>query len=280
MQPLNMTFMKINIEAEPSVRESLIALLHAEGFESFVETERGIEAYIPEPQYNRTALEAALKRCGLTLQHAIAERIEETNWNKEWEKNFEPVFIDGQVAVRAPFHQREKSYPYEILVHPGMTFGTGHHETTRLMIRAQLGISHKNKKVLDIGTGTGILSILAAQMGASAIDVTDVDERSIRNARENFALNKVENYRIHQGVIEKLTFEYTFDILLANITKNILIRELPHYRMLMNRGATLVLSGFYEENVPELLREAVFHGLRAKGLLTLNQWACLILKRA
>ncbi len=273
-----MTYLKITIETEQAKKEVLIAILHSEGFESFVETTEGLEAYIPGALFNQSKLTSILKRLKVSQSRPLIEEIGEYNWNEEWERNFDPVFIAGSVVIRAPFHKKEGMFPFDILIHPKMTFGTGHHETTRLMIEAQLNISHRGKRVLDIGTGTGILSILAAQSGASSIDATDTDERCIENSKENFILNRVENYTIHKGVIEKLTFEYPFDILLANINKNVLVSEIGHYKKLMAPAAVLILSGFYEENVPEIVRKADFHGLKEINRSTMNKWACLVFK--
>ncbi len=273
-----MTYLKVIIEAEQAKRELLIAALHTVGFESFVETDEGIEAYIPKSHFDKAKFISVLKQLEVSHLKTAVEDMEEYNWNEEWEKNFKPVFITGQVAIRAPFHKLEKSYPYEIVVQPRMTFGTGHHETTRLMIEAQLHVLHRGKRVLDVGTGTGILSILAAQLGAYSLDATDTDDRCIENSMENFMINKVENYRIHKGVIENLTFKYPFDILLANINKNVLVKEIGHYKKLLSPSASLILSGFYKENVPEIVREAVFYGLNETRRMVLNNWACLVFK--
>lgn len=273
-----MSHLKVTIKIDQSGKEMIIALLETAGYDSFIETDTGVEAYILKSGFDIAALRSILMRYDLPYENPEIEELEERNWNVEWENQFKPVFILNRVAIRAPFHEITEPYPCEILIHPKMTFGTGHHQTTRLMIEAQLGISHRGKRILDVGTGTGILSVIAFRLGALTLDVTDTDDLCIDNSEENFILNKVENYHIHKGVIEKLTFNYQFDIILANINKNVLLAELGHYKKLMSSGAYLILSGFFEENVPELLQEAGFHGLIEVRTLNLHKWSCLILK--
>jgi len=256
-----MSYLKITIAIASGQKDKLIANLSMEGYDSFIETQTGIEAYIQKSCFNINVL------------------LEDRNWNEEWEKHFEPVFVEDRIVIRASFHEIDRTFPYEILIDPKMTFGTGHHQTTQLMMQAQLGISHQGKKVLDIGTGTGILSVLAHQLGAATIDATDTDEGCIENSKENFILNNVKNYQIHKGAIEKLTFDYSFDIILANINKNVLMAEIGYYKKLMSAGGILLLSGFYEKNVPELIQKAIMHGLKELNSSILDKWACLVLGR-
>ncbi len=272
-----MSYLKITIATSHEHKDMLIATLNVEGYESFIETETGIEAYIQKSQFNPTMLQDILGYYNII--NPLIEEIEDRNWNKEWEKNFDPVFIDDNIAIRASFHETGQKYPHEIIIDPKMTFGTGHHQTTQLMMKAQLGISHQGKKVLDIGTGTGILSVLAYQLGASAIYAIDTDEGCIENSRENFKLNNVKNYQIHKGAVKKLTFKYSFDIVLANINKNVLLAEMGYYKKIMSADAILLLSGFYEKNVPELIQEAIIHGLKVIDIITLDKWTCLKLAR-
>lgn len=273
-----MSYLKITISVALENKDMLIANMSAVGYDSFIETETGIEAYIGESNFNITVLQTILGNYDLA-QNPLIEEIEDRNWNEEWEKHFEPVFIEDSIAIRASFHKIGRTFTHEILIDPEMTFGTGHHQTTQLMMLAQLRTSHQDKRVLDIGTGTGILSILAYGLGAFSIDATDTDEGSIENSRKNFILNNVKNYQIHKGAIEKLTFEYTFDIILANINKNVLMAEIGYYKKLMSTGGVLLLSGFYEKNVPELIQEAIIYGLKKLNSTTLDKWACLAFER-
>jgi len=274
-----MSYLKITIALSHEHKNMLIANLNMEGYDSFIETETGIEAFIQKSHFNPTILRNVLGHYNITKRDPLIEEIEDRNWNEEWEKNFDPVFIDDNIVIRATFHEIGKRYPYDILIDPKMTFGTGHHQTTQLMMKTQLGISHQGKKVLDIGTGTGILSVLAHQLGASTIDATDTDRGCIENSSENFKLNNVKNYQIHKGAVEKLTFDYSFDIVLANINKNVLLAEMGYYEKLMSVDAVLILSGFYEKNVPELIQGAIMHGLEVFDSTTLDKWTCLKLAR-
>ena len=160
-----------------------------------------------------------------------------------------------------------------------MSFGTGHHETTHLVVAHQLLINHHDKSILDVGTGTGVLAIMANKLGAKDLTVTDIDDWCIENSRENFALNHIENYTILQGTIDKLTLPKGFDIIYANINKNVLLEELPHYEKLLAENGMLLLSGFYDQDIPDIREKAKSVGLKVQNEKTRNNWALLSLKR-
>jgi len=197
----------------------------------------------------------------------------------ENERNFKPVVVADRILIRATFHQSALPIDYEIIIDPKMSFGTGHHETTYMMLEAQLDLDHQGKKVLDIGTGTGILSILAFKKGATLIDATDIDEWSISNSQENFSLNGVQNHRIHHGAIKKLTLDPPYDILLANINKNIIMSELEHYSQQIKKGGIMLLSGFLDSDIDEISDYCAKLKLEPASLKKRNHWACITFKK-
>jgi ribosomal protein L11 methyltransferase len=207
------------------------------------------------------------------------DKVHKENWNEEWEKNVDPVMVGDQCIIRAEFHKIEKKYPYEIIITPKMSFGTGHHQTTYLMVRNQLSIDHRDKRVMDAGCGTAVLAILASKRGAKSVEAFDIDEWSIENGRENVIKNNCENIRIRQGTILDFTWPTPFDIILANINKNVLMKEMGTYsKQLVTRGL-LVLSGFYEGDIPDLVREAKQQGLQLQQQDEKEQWASLVLQK-
>jgi len=270
-------YLKIAIQAEPTLHEYLIAELEALDYDSFQELDDELEAYVLEHLYNEKLLVSRLKKYGLADRFR-AEAMPVMNWNEQWEKNFQPVYVNQEVQIRASFHEPQPQYKYDIVINPKMSFGTGHHETTHLIIGMQLSLNHNKKDILDIGTGTGILAIMADKLGANSVTVTDIDDWSIENCRENFELNGVKNYRILQGTIDKLTPGRRFPIIFANINKNVLLAELPYYKDLLEENGTLILSGFYESDIADLIECANTQSLGLKEKKTLNHWAALSLQ--
>jgi ribosomal protein L11 methyltransferase len=209
---------------------------------------------------------------GLTYETRLLER---QNWNKEWESHYDPIEVGKDIYIRAHFHPQAKGYQHEIIITPKMSFGTGHHATTWQMLSLQLSIDHEGKKVYDLGTGTGILAIMAHKLGAASIVATDIDDWSIENSKENALLNGVESIQFLQGTLAQLQLEEPVDIILANINLNVLLEELPDYVRLMNPGGHLLLSGFYEEDAPILLAKTDSLGLQAMARSVRNRWAAL-----
>ena len=246
------------------------------GFDSFLENPNSLEAYVETEIYQPTELKELLKR--FQVMDFEVEDLEERNWNEEWEKNFEPIVITDKVFVRASFHAPDPRYPIEIVINPKMSFGTGHHDTTSLMVAEQLKLDVQDKRVLDVGTGTGILAILAAKLGAKSVDATDVDGWSLENCVENFEQNNAQNIQVHRGAINRLAFEEPFDIILANINKNVLLDEMTFYAALVKPKGVLVLSGFYEQDNDDLIREAGKNGLEPTRKLSSNYWSCLVFR--
>lgn len=255
----------------------LIALIEDRGFESFDLTEGGFKAYIPDSG-NLTIDFSDLALDDVQFSYEI-ERIAEANWNAEWEKNFEPVVVDDLLCIRAPFHEKNTVTKYEIVIMPKMSFGTGHHQTTRLMCKCLSEIDLKEKRILDMGTGTGILAIFAKQLGAGQVLGIDIDEWSVENAIENCASNHFPDITIKKGDIEMLANETSFDTILANINKNILKSHLPVYSSKLRQGGFLLLSGFFTTDTEELQQLAKSLRLKLISIIHENEWAMMKLEK-
>ena len=255
------------------VRDILIAELSLADFESFVETESGLTAYIPKKDWDLKRLDTvnALHNKSFEIQYTI-EEIEPVNWNESWEKNFNPITIDHMVHIRAPFHKKS-DLPYDILIEPKMSFGTGHHETTHLMVQHLLKLDLKGKRVLDMGCGTGVLAILAEMRGAVQLDAIDIDPWCYENSLENTLKNRCKNITVYQG--DATAIKNSYDLIIANINRNILLQDLATYTKHLQKDGKLLLSGFYVEDIPVIDTEASKHGLRLELRLERNRWAGL-----
>ncbi len=275
-----MYYTRLQVVCAPDFAEILMAEVAEAGFETFMETEKGFEAYALQNQYDNHKLQQIRETySAVTTVLFYLDRVEKKNWNEEWEKSYEPIDIEGKCLIRAAFHQPEKKYPYEIIITPKMSFGTGHHQTTYLMVKAQLELDHAGKVVMDAGTGTGVLAIMASKLGAARVEAFDVDEWSILNSTENTQVNGCNNIFIRQGKISGLAFDMNFDIILANINKNILLEELHQYAAYLNPAGQLLLSGFYEKDIPDLLTEAHRYSLTQVRADVREGWASLLLAR-
>lgn len=257
--------------------EILMALIADEGFESFDNTESGFIAYIKESESSNVILDE-LKFDDFKFDYKI-EKIPHVNWNAEWEKNFEPVMIDDLLVIRAPFHALNPKVKHEIVIMPKMSFGTGHHQTTQLMCAAMFETDLNNKRVLDMGCGTGVLAILAKKLGAAAVLAIDIDEWSVQNSIENCATNNCNEIVVKQGDVDLLKAENNFEIIFANINKNILKAQLPFYSDKLIRGGKLFLSGFFKTDVEELLACAEKYNLKFTANKLKNEWAMMVLQK-
>jgi ribosomal protein L11 methyltransferase len=272
------TYIELSLQIDPDFVEIMMAELAELGFESFVETDEGLEAYIQEAIFNDLAIKRMLEEYAERTAISYSfKQIAKQNWNEEWEKNFQPISIGNDIYVRADFHEAQPNYLYEIIITPKMSFGTGHHETTSMVMEHQLTISHEGKKVLDVGTGTGILAVLASKLGASHICAFDIDEWSVENTIENVALNNANNVSVRLGTIEDEPQE-KYEIVLANINRNILLQQIPAYSTFMAAGASLVISGFYEADIADIQAVAESVGLKKVAQLSKNQWASVVFK--
>ena len=258
---------------QPAV-EILIAELGYAGFESFVENEDGLTAYIKKHEWNENILDDVqiLNSQEFKIEYGFNE-IEQTNWNQEWEKNFSPIVVDGLCAVRAPFHDKFDT-KYDIIIEPKMSFGTGHHETTHMMIQHILKNDFEGKTVLDMGCGTGVLAILAEMKGAKKIDVVDIDNWCYLNSIENVERNGCKVINVIEGDSSVLEGK-TYDIIIANINRNILLNDMGVYASCLNKNGILFLSGFYNEDVAMLQEACKKHMLKFEEKSERNYWVSL-----
>ncbi len=281
-----------NIEAEADLLEASRDLLAdgaaQAGFETFEETEQGMDAYVQKELFDREALDAYIADFPISDAHITysIQDAEDKDWNQEWEEQgFEPIYVADQVVIYDAKHP--ELYPdtsnrpdiIEIGIEAKLAFGTGNHETTRMIISQLLQMPIKTKRVLDCGTGTGILGLTASKLGAKEVVGYDIDEWSVENAKHNALLNGVDNMEVLFGNSSVLNhISGVFDVVMANINRNILLDDMRLFRSVMNTDATLILSGFYEEDVPVLLEKANELGLHETARHTDNNWTCLVLK--
>jgi ribosomal protein L11 methyltransferase len=271
-------YSRLQVICDPEFSELLMAEIGEIGFESFLETDKGFEAYVELENYDKEQLQAIKDKYSKhTTIVFYQDRIQKQNWNEEWEKSYQPIIVDGKCLIRADFHKIEDKYPYELIITPKMSFGTGHHQTTYLMVKNQMAIDHRNKKVMDAGCGTAILSVMASKLGAREVEAFDIDEWSVSNGKENIEVNGCTNIRHQQGKLSELSFEGKFDIILANINKNVLLEEMNLYREYLHSGGLLLLSGFYTEDIPDLLDAAAQLGLTEVNRDERENWAALLL---
>jgi ribosomal protein L11 methyltransferase len=256
--------------------EILASVLSEENFESFVYTDNGFEAYVQHNLFNESVLKnLSLQFPEIKFTYNV-QNIKQQNWNETWEKSFSPVIIENYCSIRAPFHTTPNQALLDIIIEPKMSFGTGHHQTTWLMTKALFENDVKNNSVLDVGCGTGILSIVAKKLGAQTVVGFDIDEWSIENSRENRKVNGFSKTDIdfYQGTIHSIENQH-FDLVLANINKNILLKEIQNYYTVLNVGGQLFLSGFFELDTPNLIIAAKKIGLILQKQETKNEWAIL-----
>ena len=258
---------------EPAT-EILVAELGEVGFESFVENETGMLAYIQKNDWFENILDDIfiLNSDEFEIEYDFHE-VAQTNWNEEWEKNFEPIEVDDLVSIRAPFHENPH-LKYEIIIEPKMSFGTGHHETTHMMIQHILKNDFKDKSVLDMGCGTGVLAILAEMKGAKPIDAVDFDNWCYLNSIENVERNNCKHITVIEGDASVL-INKKYDIIIANINRNILLNDMAVYASCLNKKGILFLSGFYKEDIPLIQQACEKHMLKFEEKLERNNWVSL-----
>lgn len=266
----------LNINPIDPFKDILTYTLGEEGpYDSFVDTKEGMKAYVPADQYDETFLKEAIADAGCNVQYEVNE-MEDKNWNEEWEKNHKPVLVEDFCWVRAPFHPHREDVEFEIEIEPKMSFGTAHHATTYMMLTLLRDEPIEGKRVLDMGCGTAVLAILAAQKKAAYVEGIDVDEWAYRNAVENCQRNGVPEINCMLGDAESLkNREDKFDLIIANINRNILLHDMPAYVDAMADNAAILFSGFYETDIPAIREKAESLGLKFDRNILRDNWTAV-----
>lgn len=272
------SYYEFEITCEENIKDALIAELAEVHFEGFVEHDEGFSAFIPQSLYDQPEVDELFLRYHVNPEYIVMKTIGQQNWNAQWEADFEPITVLDQVIIKAPFHQVEKTYPFTLTIQPKNTFGTGHHETTQLVLELMLQTDFKQKTVFDYGCGTGVLGIMASRMGASDVYGIDIDEWSAENVGENLSLNDVTNFAFERGDLNIVNGK-AFDVVLANINKNILLASFEKLSAQMKNGARLIISGFYESDLDDLRKGASSQGLQYQKHLVKNEWCAAILHK-
>src|SRR5690606_25704075 len=270
---------RLLVTCDPAISEILIAELAEANFDSFLENDDGIEAYVEGERYNKEAVEAIREKYkDVTPITFSFSQIPKRNGNEEWEETLSRVIVDARCVIRAEVHKVDRKDPFEIVITPRMSFGTGHHQTTYLMVKAMLAMDFRGKRVMDAGCGTAILSILACKLGAGEVEAFDIDEWSVDNGNENVRINECENIRIQLGKITEVTLRGPYDVILANINRNVLLEVMQYYALYLRAGGQLVLSGFSATDIPCLLAEATRHGRKEVLRDERETWSSLLLE--
>jgi len=265
-----MNYKRVTIATpDEAAQEILIAQLAELGYEGFEQNEGSLAAYIDEGAYDKAALEEMTGSTGYGV-----EDVAQQNWNAVWESNFEPVVVEGLCTIRADFHNIEVNTPYEIVITPKMSFGTGHHATTQLMLMGMSKLDMKSKHVLDFGTGTGVLAIMAELLGAADILAIDYDEWAVENSRENVARNHCSHIKVEQNATDQLP-KMSADVILANINRHVLLQFMKEMYSNLVPGGTLLLSGILVEDISMVTEAAIKEGFQPAGQQSLNNWAAL-----
>jgi ribosomal protein L11 methyltransferase len=261
-------------------RDILTAELADIGFESFVETEDGLQAYIQKDSFQEDEVQQLniLKQTSFNINYSL-KTIEDQNWNEVWEKGFNPINVEDKCYIRAPFHEMEKDIELEIVIEPKMSFGTGHHETTYLMVKRILDLNIENRDVLDMGCGTGVLAILAKLKNANKVMAVDIDEWAYQNTIENISKNDNLSIAVEMGGVEVIK-DKQFDVIFANINRNILLQDMEAYDKALKQGGSILFSGFFTSDKQLLLTEAAKYKLSLIYSDDKNDWALLHLIKA
>lgn len=276
-----MKYFEVTITAQPcneTVTDVLAAVLGEIGFESFVECEGGLQAYVQQPLFDEQQLKQTLADFPLpdtVLTYTLTEP-EDKDWNAEWEKNFfQPIVIEGRCVIHSTFHKNYPQAAYDIVINPQMAFGTGHHETTSSILGELLDADLEGKSVLDMGCGTSILAILARMRGAAPVTAIDIDDWCVNNSRDNIALNGLDRITVELGDASLLEGRQPFDVIIANINRNILLADMPAYVACMHEGSELYMSGFYVEDIPAIRDKAESLGLQFDHFREKHCWVAV-----
>ena len=271
-----MEYLEVNFKITPvseNTNESLTAFLAEFGYDSFMDTDTGLKAYVKADQYNETDLVELLSNDAFQKIKIkfTSSKIPDQNWNAVWEAGFKSVIINDKCIIRAPFHEKQNKYKYDIIIEPKMSFGTGHHETTSLMIEEILKLNLNGKEVLDMGSGTGVLAILASKKGAKKILAVDTDDWAFLNSVENIKRNNIENIDVVKGDVSVIK-DNTFNLIIANINRNVLLNDIKHYANSLKSGGILLLSGIYLNDMKSIMIECMNNGFKFDTVKEKNDW--------
>ena len=276
-----MKYFEVTFSANPcneTITDILSALTAEIGFESFVECEGGMQAYIQQSLFDEEALKNIIADFPIPetdITYTITEP-EDKDWNEEWEKNFfQPIVIDNRCVIHSTFHKDYPKAEYDIVINPQMAFGTGHHETTSSILGELLDADLKGKSVLDMGCGTSILAILASMRGADPVTAIDIDDWCVNNSRDNIALNNINNITVELGDASLLEGRKPFDVIIANINRNILLNDMAAYTACMHKGSEIYMSGFYVQDIDAILSKGESLGLKFVHYREKNNWAAV-----
>jgi ribosomal protein L11 methyltransferase len=267
-----MNYIQVQVDnTNTEKNELLIALLANAGFESFEETDTTLKAFIKENEFNQKALDEVISPLNLSYTSSI---IPQQNWNAQWESSFEPILVNDFVGIRAYFHQPIKSVKHEIIITPKMSFGTGHHATTYMMIQQMEALDFAGKTVVDFGTGTAVLAILAEKMGAIKIDAIDYDDWSIENSIENAAANNCSKINLIKA--ETIATDTVYDIMLANINLNVILANLQAIKLVSKKDTLILLSGFIKADEAEMVKALIQNGIHHLKTIQKLEWICIL----
>ena len=276
-----MNYIQLHVRCASDFSEILMAELAEIGFDTFEENQNGFHAYIEEAQMDFEATKSLLEQyAGLSPIHYGMQKIARENWNQTWESNYPPIVIGDQILVKTPFHQIEEDFKVVLTIIPKMSFGTGHHATTSQMLSMLLAHPPEKARVVDAGTGTGILAIMAEKLGAEDILGFDNDPWCIENSAENYVLNHCGKCRsVLASSLSELNLQ-PVEVILANINKNVVLKELPAYAAGLKPGGSLFLSGFFTEDCPDIQNLANESGLQQVDSMAHDNWACLLFAKS
>lgn len=276
-----MKYFEVTFSANPcneTITDILSALTAEIGFESFVECEGGMQAYIQQSLFDEEALKNIIADFPIPdteITYTITEP-EDKDWNEEWEKNFfQPIVIEDRCVIHSTFHKDYPKAEYDIVINPQMAFGTGHHETTSSILGELLDADLKGKSVLDMGCGTSILAILASMRGADPVTAIDIDDWCVNNSRDNIALNNINNITVELGDASLLEGRKPFDVIIANINRNILLNDMAAYTACMHKGSEIYMSGFYVQDIDAIRSKGESLGLKFVHYREKNNWAAV-----
>lgn len=277
-----MDYTKVSFEILPNSQDSrdiVVALLSQFDYDTFEETEKGVDAYIKKELFNKNEVESFLPILENNFKiNYTTEEIENKNWNEEWEKNFKPIFINDNCVIRASFHKIDPTPEIDVIITPKMAFGTGHHQTSFLIAQELFELKLRNKYILDMGCGTGILAIIASKLGAKEIIAIDNDNDAVISSKENTKFNKAKNIKTFLGNANLLKKYKDFDFILANINRNIILNDIDKYASVLSKKGKLLLSGFYQKDLPIILEEAEKHGFVLDKFNIKEEWTMATLK--